>query len=137
MFSTIFTEQPDTFLRDLGEYVIQDSLTDPFAFSASTDPDTMYLHEARRQKDWPQFQIAMQTEVRAHENRKHWKLRRRSAIPIGVSVLPSVWSMKRKRRIATREIYKSKARLTAHGGKQVHGVNFWETYAPVVDWTSI
>jgi hypothetical protein len=45
--------------------------------------------------------------------------------------------MKRKRRIDTREIYKWKARLTVHGGKQTQGVNFWETYAPVVNWTSI
>ena len=121
----------------MGEYVIQENLEDPFAFSASSDPDTMYLHEARRQPDWPQFQLAMKEEVQAHESRKHWKLIKRAALPVGVSVLPSVWSMKRKRRIATREIYKWKARLNVHGGKQVHGVNFWETYAPVVNWTSI
>jgi hypothetical protein len=65
----------------------------------------MYLHEAKRQPDWPQFQLAMQEEVRAHEDRRHWKLIRRAAVPHGTSVLPSVWSMKRKRRIATREIY--------------------------------
>ena len=45
--------------------------------------------------------------------------------------------MKRKRRIDTREIYKWKARLNIHGGKQEYGVHYWETYAPVVQWTSI
>jgi hypothetical protein len=45
--------------------------------------------------------------------------------------------MKRKRRIDTREIYKWKARLNVHGGKQEYGVHYWETYAPVVRWTSI
>jgi len=45
--------------------------------------------------------------------------------------------MKRKRRIATREIYKWRARLNVHGGKQTYGINFWETYAPVVQWSSI
>jgi hypothetical protein len=34
-------------------------------------------------------------------------------------------------------VYKHKARLTAHGGQQEYGVNYWETYAPVVSWTSI
>ncbi|KAI2513027.1 hypothetical protein MHU86_1318 [Fragilaria crotonensis] len=121
----------------MGEYMLQDSLHNPFAFSASSDPDTMYLHEARRQPDWPQFQMAMREEVLAHESCRHWKLVKRTAIPEGVKVLPSVWSMKRKRRIATREIYKWKARLNAHGGKQVQGINFWETYSPVVNWTSI
>ena len=24
-----------------------------------------------------------------------------------------------------------------HGGQQQHGVNFWDTYSPVVTWTSI
>ena len=48
-----------------------------------------------------------------------------------------VWSMKRKRRIATREIYKWKARLNVHGGKQEKGVHFWETYSPVMKWFSI
>ncbi|KAI2494579.1 hypothetical protein MHU86_19949 [Fragilaria crotonensis] len=119
------------------EYLLQNSLDDPIAFSASSDPDTMYLHEAMRQPDWPQFQQAMRDEVMAHENRRHWKLVRREAIPAGIAVLPSVWSMKRKRRIATREVYKWKARLNAHGGRQVQGVNYWETYAPVVHWLSI
>jgi len=34
-------------------------------------------------------------------------------------------------------VYKHKARLAAHGGQQEYGVNYWETYAPVVSWTSI
>ena len=48
-----------------------------------------------------------------------------------------VWSMKRKRRIDTREIYRWKARLNVHGGQQQYGVNYWETYAPVVMWTTL
>jgi hypothetical protein len=27
--------------------------------------------------------------------------------------------------------------LNCHGGQQEHGVNFWETYSPVVNWISI
>eukprot|EP00978_Attheya_sp_CCMP212_P035604 scaffold155678_cov30-Attheya_sp.AAC.2 len=45
--------------------------------------------------------------------------------------------MKRKRRIATREVYKWKARLNIHGGKQEKGINYWETYSPMVTWNSI
>jgi hypothetical protein len=45
--------------------------------------------------------------------------------------------MKRKRRIDTREVYTWKARLNIHGGKQEYGVHYWETYALVVQWTSI
>ena len=40
-------------------------------------------------------------------------------------------------RISPGEVYKWKARLNVHGGKQEHGVNYWETYAPVIGWTTI
>ena len=40
--------------------------------------------------------------------------------------------MRRKRRIKTQEVYKWKAWLNVHGGQQVHGVHYWDTYAPVM-----
>ena len=45
--------------------------------------------------------------------------------------------MRQKRRIATNEVYKWKARLNVHGGKQEYGLNYWETYSPVVVWTTV
>jgi hypothetical protein len=45
--------------------------------------------------------------------------------------------MKHKRDIKTQQVYKHKARLNVHGGKQVYGENYFETYAPVVTWFSI
>ena len=45
--------------------------------------------------------------------------------------------MKRKRIPGTGVLQKHKARLGAHGGQQVYGVNYWETYVPVVQWMSI
>jgi hypothetical protein len=119
------------------ELQIQDKMCDPIGFAATSDPDTMYLHEAQRQDDWPKFKQAMMEEVQAHEDNGHWILVDRNTIPDETDILPSVWSMKRKRRIDTRDVYKWKARLTVHGGKQTQGINFWETYAPVVNWTSI
>ena len=40
--------------------------------------------------------------------------------------------MQRKRNLITNEITKHKAKLNIHGGKQVYGMNYFETYAPVV-----
>jgi hypothetical protein len=51
-------------------------------------------------------------------------------VPKGVKVLPSVWSMKWKRDIKTQQVYKHKARLNVHGGKQVYEVNFGQNPAP-------
>ena len=45
--------------------------------------------------------------------------------------------MRRKHRIESQEIYKWKARLNVHGGQQVHGINYWDTYTPVVAWPVI
>ena len=109
----------------------------PIAFATSSDPDTMHLDEAMRAPDRVQFQKAMRKEINDQMTRKHWVIVPRSEVPIGMKVLPCVWSMKRKRRIDTREVYKWKARLTVHGGRQEYGVNYWETYSPVVTWSSI
>jgi len=45
--------------------------------------------------------------------------------------------MRRKRKIGTGEISKYKMRLNAHGGQQEQGINYWETYSPVVMWTTV
>jgi hypothetical protein len=42
--------------------------------------------------------------------------------------------MQRKRDLTTKKVIKHKARLNLHGGKQVYGMNYFETYAPVVSW---
>ena len=39
---------------------LQDNLDDILKCqAASTDPDIMYLHEAQKEKDWPEFKKAM------------------------------------------------------------------------------
>ena len=58
-------------------------------------------------------------------------------MPKGTKILDSIWSMKRKRDIKTREVYKYKARLNVHGGQQIKGEHFNETHSPVVNWYSI
>jgi Reverse transcriptase (RNA-dependent DNA polymerase) len=112
---------------------------DPIAFAlkATSDPDTMYYHEAMKQPDALEFQAAMTKEVDDHTAKRHWEIVRRDQVPVGIKVLPSVWGMKRKRRIATREVYKWKARLNVRGHMQKYGVHYWETYSPIVRWTTI
>lgn len=119
------------------EYEIQQNAADPLCFAATADPDTMYLHQAMKEPDKAQFLQAMKDEVESHLKNKHFVIIKREAVPKGVRVLGSVWAMKRKRRILTREVYKWKARLNVHGGQQELGVNYWETYAPVVNWSSL
>jgi hypothetical protein len=122
---------------DAQQVSIDKGTIDPIAFVASNDPDVMYYDQAMKQPDADKFSKACDDEIAAHHENGHWKVVERTQIPRGTKVVPSVWSMKRKRRIDTREVYKWKARLNVHGGKQEYGVHYWETYAPVVQWTSI
>jgi hypothetical protein len=119
------------------EYLLQEAMSNPLAYAASADKDTMYLHQAMRQPDKKQFVQAMVDEVTAHTKNGHWRIIPKSQVPVGTKVLPSVWAMKRKRRILTREVYKWKARLNVHGGKQELGINYWDTYAATLSWPPI
>ena len=53
-----------------------------------------------------------------------------------MNVLPSTWAFKAKR-FPDGLIKKFKARFCARGDKQIEGVDYFETYAPVVQWTTI
>ena len=107
------------------------------AYKATADPDTMYLHQAMKAEDRKDFQTAMMKEVQAHLDNGNFKVIHQSEVPEGEAILPTVWQMKRKRDIRTREIKKHKARLNVDGSKMIEGIHYTETYAPVASWNSI
>jgi len=39
--------------------------------------------------------------------------------------------------MGTEEVQKFQTRLNAHGGQQIHGISNWDTFAPVVMWTTL
>jgi hypothetical protein len=118
------------------DYLLQDEMMNPIAFLSQANQDTMYFDQAMKAPDSKEFIKAAIKEVNDHIERKHWELIPRNQVPKGIKVLPSVWSMKRKRDIKTQKVYKHKARLNVHGGKQEYGENYFEN-APVVTWFSI
>ena len=61
----------------------------------------------------------------------------RSSVPRDKSILPAVWSMKRKRDIKTQKVKKWKARLNIDGSRMKHRVHYDQTYSPVVSWSSV
>ena len=80
-----------------------------YAFKATTDPDTMYMHEAMREPDWKEFQKAISKEVHDQMENGNFSIIKRSKVPKGKIILPAVWQMKRKRDIKTRKVKKYKA----------------------------
>jgi heat shock protein HspQ len=53
------------------EYALQERMSDPIAYAASADKDTMYMHQAMKQPDKKQFIQAMVDEVTAHTKNGH------------------------------------------------------------------
>ena len=119
------------------EYETMIDNINPMSLMAQTDADTMYWDQAIKQPDAEEFIQAAISEVTTHQQNGHWKVIPKEKVPKNTKVLDSVWSMKRKRRVKTNKVYKHKARLNIHGGQQELGVNYWETYAPVVTWGAI
>ena len=89
-----------------------------------------------KQPDKYKFVEAMLAETAVHEKRNHWTAMLRNDMPAGAKTIFSIWSFKRKR-IPDGTVSKYKARLCAHGGMQSWGVDYWETYAPVLHWMSV
>ncbi len=116
---------------------LQECMRNPIAFHAKMMGDIMYLQQELRQPDAKEFVQAVVKEVNGHVDSNNWTLKKRDEVPDDAQIIPSVWSMWRKRDLTTNQVKSHKARLNLHGGKQVYGMNYFETYAPVVTWFAI
>ncbi|CAJ1929167.1 unnamed protein product [Cylindrotheca closterium] len=106
-------------------------------FKATSDPDTMYMHEAMREKDAGEFQKAMKKEWEDQLKNENFSIIHWTSLPEGATIFQTVWQMKQKRDIRTREVKKYKARLNFDGSKMKYGRDYNQTYAPVASWNSI
>ncbi len=78
----------------------------------------------------------MAKEVKSLQELKTWKVIKRSKLPSNANMLPLTWAFRLKRYPDGRP-RKFKARLCIRGDKQVEGIDFTETYAPVVSWPTV
>jgi hypothetical protein len=76
---------------------------------------------------------AMVKELKTLTDMECWEVVKR--VP-GSNVLPSTWAFKLKR-YPDGSLSKYKARFCAGGHRQIEGVDFFETFAPVVNWTTV
>jgi Reverse transcriptase (RNA-dependent DNA polymerase) len=107
------------------------------AMAATNDPDTLYYHEAMKAPDKEEFIQAMYEEVQEQIDNKVYSPVLRSSVPKNIKVLPAVWAMRRKRKASTGQVYRRKSRLNIGGHKQQEGIDYDQTYSPVVTWPSI
>ena len=69
-------------------------------------------------------------EIETLEKMDAWSVEDRTP---EMSVLPSTWAFKNPDGL----IKKFKARFCARGDRQIEGINYFETYAPIVMWVTI
>ena len=119
------------------QFAMQKALEDPIAFAATTNPDILYWDQAMKAPDRDKFLEAVSVKLDGHERMGNYEPIPIAKVPPGTKLIDMVWSMRRKRRINTQEVYKWKAHLNVHGGQQEHGVHYWDTYAPVVTWQTV
>ena len=78
-------------------------------------------------------------QVNANEYRDHWTLVKVLKVPTDhyvnglLSTILEIWSF-RSKMFPNGRLLKHKVRLCFHGVIHKLGVNYWETYAPVVIW---
>ena len=51
-------------------------------------------------------------------------------------MIDSIWALQLKR-FPNGMVKKFKACFFAHGDQEIDGINFFETYAPIVQWTTV
>ncbi|KAE8898762.1 hypothetical protein PF005_g27114 [Phytophthora fragariae] len=91
--------------------------------------------QVRASKHWPQWRAAMLTELKLLSDHKTWRLvSRAKAKKSKVITCRWVFAVKRDER---GRVKRFKARLVIHGFKQELGVNYTETYAPVIRFETI
>lgn len=107
----------------------------PYTFSAELvcgeEPAT--YGEAIEMGDKQRWIAAMNDELKSHADNGTWSL---VSLPVGRKTIKTKWVYKLKRS-ATGEIVRYKARLVAKGCSQRYGLDYEETFSPVVRYESI
>jgi hypothetical protein len=94
--------------------------------------------EAMNGPDAAEYWKAAELEIATLEKMGSWEVvdRPPKTGPGRKPVLPSLWAFKKKR-LPDGSVRKFKARFTARGDRQQEGVDFTETWAPVIQWTTV
>ena len=109
---------------------------DPHLFAASSNPNILNHRDAMKADDRDKFLQSMDDEMKNLLENGIYKLVPRSQVPAGQRVLRAVWSHRRKQK-PSGEVYRHRSRICADGRGQQYGIDYTETYAPVVSWTTV
>ena len=140
----------DTPIEDLKSYDLKSMLTrmeldedpdlgtceewDPMLLAAkASSEDVPNWHQAMNGPLREGFESAMATEVDTLQRKDCWE---ETPQEPWMNVVKSTWAFKVKR-YPDSTVKKLKARFCVRGDTQVEGVDFFDTYAPVVQWSTV
>lgn len=103
------------------------------AFSHKADGDPITIEDALSRSDANKWKAAMNEELASLEENETWTL---ELLPPNKKPIKTKWEFKAKRD-ASGNIIRYKARLVVKGCSQKYGVDYLETYSPVVRYVSI
>ena len=96
------------------------------------EEDPVDYEEAMSRRDRDKWKEAMDEEIKSMMKNEVWNLVQRPK----TNVVTCKWLFRTKRK-PNGEIDRYKARLVARGFSQINGIDYTETYAPVVDGTTV
>jgi hypothetical protein len=148
LMQTGWFEDPSTFLASSQTLLLDSWDSDNYYFNDISDPRLLAAGQVKKSKyndDNPSFDMAtrgpfqenfwqaMQIELNTLINEFDcWEY-----VPNpGKNVLPSTWAFKIKRYPDGR-VKKFKAHFCARGDRQQEGIDYFETWAPVVQWSTV
>jgi hypothetical protein len=106
-------------------------------YDANNDNETPLTYsEAISGKDKVKWKQAIDEEIKSLMDNKTFNPIKRSNLPVGGNIMDSKWVFKIKRNDKN-EIERYKARLCARGFTQKHGIDYNETFAPVLKYKSL
>ena len=132
-------------VRDFSEELNAMIVDDPLGFASSVrkfqkkgqDPDLPTFEQAMQSDEVPQWLAAMKKEIDTLTRIGTWEVvRRADVIQRQRRVLKSMWAF-RKKRLPDGSLSKFKARFCVRGDMQVEGEDYFESYAPVVQWSTV
>lgn len=125
-------KQPcDRVMRDRSKLRKPDRLSYPQANAAEAG-DPRGWQEAMSSPDQDKWKAAADEEISAHRKHGTWSYQQK---PIDKKVITCKWLFKKKNTPGEETRYK--ARLVARGFNQIQGIDYVDTYAPVVRYESI
>jgi len=113
------------------------NLLTPQVFQATlSDNDTLNQSEMLQATDAAQFLAAQIPEITGQQEKGVFTYHRMSKLPPRARLLNAIWSYKRKRS-PTGALLKHKSRLCTDRSQQCAGIDYTDTYAPVVSWGTV